>query len=321
MRCAYCRRSIREAQFVRLENRIYHVDCYKRHVQPRCDFCHRPIEQEYVQYEKRSYHRECFQDHVAPKCSLCGKIIEGKLLRDYWGNLYHSQHSGRETQCDYCRRFLSQTLTEGGIKHADGRRICGLCLKTVVGDEVRGKTLLQEVARRLGRHGITVSLKKCGFYLVDRDKLSRISKQPKNRADETGFTYYQSTVRSTRVNNRLSSVKIDIYILTDLPEMHFISTAAHEIMHVWQYLNAPLENDKALCEGSCNYAAFLVLDEHRDDRERNQYDRARYLIDSLFKSRNRYYGQGFRRIHRYVEKRGIPRWLSYMKKSTRLPRA
>lgn len=320
MRCGYCRRSIREAKFVRLNNRDYHVDCYRRHVQPRCAFCNEPIEREYVQYEKRSYHRECFQNHVAPKCSLCGKIIEGKLLRDYWGNLYHPQHSGRETQCEYCRRFISQKATGGGITHADGRRICGLCLKTAIGDEGLGKNLLQDVARRLGRHGITVDLSKCGFYLVDRNRLSRISKQPKNRVEETGFTHYQLTVRSTRVNNRLSSVKIDVYILTDLPEMHFISTAAHEIMHVWQYLNAPLENDKALCEGSCNYAAYLVLQEHHDERKRNDSDRARYLIDSLFKSRNRYYGQGFRHIDRYVEKRGIQRWLSHLKRSTRLPR-
>ncbi len=316
MRCAYCRRSIREGQFVQLKNSYYHVDCYRKHVQPRCDFCHRPIEQDYVQYEKRSYHRECFQNHVAPKCSLCGKTVEGKLLKDYWGNIYHPQHSGRETQCDYCGRFISQRLTGGGITHADGRRICGLCLKTAVGDEGRGKNLLQEVARRLGRHGLTGALNKCRFYLVDRNKLSRISKQPKNSVEETGFTHYQSTM----VNNRLSSVKIDIYILTDLPEMHFISTAAHEIMHVWQYLNAPLENDKALCEGSCNYAAYLVLKEHRDERKRNHSDRALYLIDSLFKSRNRYYGQGFRRIHRYVEKRGIQRWLSHLKRSTRMPR-
>jgi hypothetical protein len=184
-------------------------------------------------------------------------------------------------------------------------------MKTAVKDERRAGELLQQVARDLGHYGIVVDLSGCGFSLVDRDRLSRISRQPRNRIEETGFTHYQSIIQAG--NKSHSSVKIDIYILAAMPEMHFISTGAHEIMHVWQYLNAPLENDKALCEGSCNYASYLILKEHRDER-------ARFLIESLFESKNRYYGQGFRHIHRYVERRGTQSWLSHLQRSSHLPK-
>ncbi len=325
MRCGHCGKVIREAQFVRFDKRNYHLECYRRYVQPRCDFCQKPIEGECVQYERRVYHRDCFQNHVAPRCALCGGVIEGKLLKDFWGNSYHPRHENREAQCDYCKRFISSSLTGGGKTLKDGRRICNLCLRSVVQDGRQARELLQQVARDLHRHGIFVDLSRCGFSLIDRERLSRISGQQRNRIEETGFTHYQSVKRLvtksvTRgmssdvvVDKRHSSVKIDIYVLTVMPEMHFISTAAHEIMHVWQYLNAPLENDKALCEGSCNYASYLILREYCDET-------ARFLIESFFKSKNRYYGQGFRHIHRYVERHGIKSWLSHLRKSSHLPR-
>jgi hypothetical protein len=275
----------------------------------RCDHCQRPIEKEYVHYEKGRYHRECFQKYVAPRCSLCGKIIEGKLLRDYWGNIYHPDHTGKRTQCDYCSRFISEGLTGGGVRYADGRRICGLCHKTAIQDEKKGKAILKAIAERLERYGIEIPHERCGFHLVDRDRLARISRQSRNRTEETGYTHYQGTM----IDSKISSLKIDVYILSGLPKMHLVATAAHEIMHVWQYLNAPLENDRALCEGSCNYASYLILKEYQDGH-------AAYLIDSLFKSKNRLYGEGFRRIRRYVERRGLESWLAHLRRSPRFPR-
>jgi hypothetical protein len=60
--------------------------------------------------------------------------------------------------------------------------------------------------------------------------------------------------------------------------------------------------DEAFEEGSANYAAYLVLRGRPGDEERLHHPRDDGGPD-------RAYGEGFRRVKKYVEGRGIPAWL------------
>lgn len=185
--------------------------------------------------------------------------------------------------------------------------------------------------RRLERLGIKVGGKIANIYLLDRYKLDaqksgatgpgrgggrrRIGGRKKNGgsglqglfgkkqiSEQSGFTKLQKKV----VNGKLSSFTMDIFILEGLPKTHFIATAAHELMHVWQHLFAVPENDLALREGSCNYAAYLVLRELKTPM-------AEYIINSYFENKDKIYGRGFLSVVSLVKRAGLKGWLDYLR--------
>jgi len=84
------------------------------------------------------------------------------------------------------------------------------------------------------------------------------------------------------------------------------------LMHVWHYSQNILENDPAWSEGSCNYAAFLVLNRYSDEQ-------AAYIIAGMNNDPNPVYGEGFRRVKKLVEAKGISSWLESVRKSNSFP--
>ncbi len=304
-RCARCKKPIDNEPYTRVAGKSYH----RRHFL--CAACGTPIAGgSYAKDGGRYYDPDCYRQRVAVRCTLCGEIIQGRFLKDYWGNIYHEGHKDRASRCDYCSRFISEKTTGGGTRYRDGRHICGLCRPAAVQDTKEARELLGDARKRLERYGIAIDRFDPGFHLIDRGKLKRVSRlsRPPD-SEETGFTHF----RSRSLGGRIVSFELNIYILLGLPRGHFIEAAAHELMHVWQYLNAPPKNDRALCEGSCNYAAYLVLQELSGAE-------SKYLVHNLFGSKDRFYGEGFRRVARLVEKRGTKYWLSRLRANRRFPR-
>jgi hypothetical protein len=115
-----------------------------------------------------------------------------------------------------------------------------------------------------------------------------------------GFTDYHE---ERNLFGRTSKRQIDIYLLYGMPRVEMIGTLAHELTHVWQFLSGRLKNDPALSEGSCNFAAYWVLKQMAPGKE------ADFIIESMLRDDNEIYGEGFRRVKRYVEQNGISRWL------------
>ena len=297
--CAYCGRSIGNTQYYKDNGNYYHPDHYKQFIAPKCAVCGQPIEGQYVEYEGKIYHKNHYEEQIALLCSFCGLPINGTYSKTFWGESYHDYHEGRVVKCDYCQRYISDEKTAGGIRYDDGRNICGICLTSVINDDNVARHLFEEVKKELRRYGIDIQWDEIGLYLVDRNYLSSLSDENRVIEKQTGFTYHRfETFRGT-VRNK----KFDIYILKGIPEMEFISTAAHELMHVWMYLNAPYDMDKAISEGSANYASYLVL------KNRSLY-RAKYLIDNLEKDRDYIYGDGYRRIKRLVRAKRVNGWLN-----------
>ncbi len=303
--CRYCRKPI-QGKYITANGYAYHEGCYLKHVAPHCAACGKPLVGEYVVHDGKNYHEACYEQNVASRCALCNGIIEGQHLRDYWGDYYCASHRGKTPECDYCGRFLGDHNNKGGVAYEDGRHVCNLCLKSVINDEPKGRLLLEEVRKRLGEFGVDIPNDRITFQLADRRQIAKQFKR--GVASKAGYVEH----RFERLGNSVVNQEFTIYILRGMPKMHFVSTAAHELMHVWQYLNCPLDNDLALSEGSCNYASLIVLRSVGGKK-------ADYIIESMRKSADPVYGEGFRRVDKLVIKRGQRAWLEHLRHNRDFP--
>jgi hypothetical protein len=300
MKCACCKKAI-TGSYIKSGKEFYHPEHFL------CSFCGKPIGTDSIRHKKRNYHADCFYNNIALKCSICGKPLTGKYIKDFWGNNYHTEHTMKIPQCSYCKRFVSEKLTGGMRKYDDGRIVCNICFRSAVTDLKDAGIRLGEVREILGKYGIKTEPETFKLLLVNKAGLKKISGKSIIE-EQTGYTY----CRKRTVNKSTESVELKIYILTGLPEMHFTMTAAHELMHVWQYLNAPFGNNHILCEGSCNFAASLVLKNYKCKE-------SDYLLNNMLSSRDRAYGRGFKRIAAFVKKNSIKAWLDYLKKNKNMP--
>jgi hypothetical protein len=234
---------------------------------------------------------------MQPKCAYCEKPISGKYFKDYWGSSYCVQHLKTVPQCDYCGRLIGKNSTRGGRTYSDGRKICCICLRNAVSENNKGRQLLQKVHDSLELDGIKISPFKPEFMLISRSKLKHLDR---GRGEKQGFAVFDRQM----VGKRIQSFKMQIYILDGLPEGSFISTCAHELMHIWFYSHNITDISPALTEGSCNMASYLVL-------KRQKTLDAEFLIKGLFESKDKIYGSGFRKVQKLADRRGITSWLEY----------
>lgn len=306
-KCAECKVPIVNEKYYEVSGKYYCEKCYLKLFAPKCAYCGKPIVDEYVTYDGKPYHKSCYRDHIALRCSLCGGIIEDEYLTDFWGNVYHKYHEGNIPKCDYCGRFISDRLTDGGYQYDDGRNICGLCKRTAVENLSEAKHLLDGARMQLARKGIKIESDDIDLHLVDRKQLKDLAHNKSN--DQMGFVKYDARA----VNDVIVSRNFDVYILQRIPKIDFIATAAHELMHIWQYVNAPFGNDLAFCEGSCNYASYIVLQQYPDKK-------SEYVIDIMNKDQDEIYGEGFRQVKKLVKDRGISYWLNWLQKDRNFPK-
>ena len=305
LKCDYCGKQI-AGQYVQYENKYYHQECYNQHVAPKCAVCGKTLEGEWVVYEGKDYHQRCYEDSVALRCSVCGGIIDGEYLIDHWGNKFHKYHESEVTQCAFCGRLFSDPLAGRGHPFDRKRQICESCSEKAVSNEGLGRMLLEEARSRLASAGIVFKHEKIKFELVSADRLSELA--GRDSENHFGLTRYERTRYLGLLENRESTV----YVLTGLPRLHFISAAAHELMHVWLFLNTRQDTEKQLVEGSCNYAATLVLRQYNDEL-------AGYVIKQMDDEPDLTYGEGFRRVKKMADNRGVEYWLQHLRLDPEFP--
>lgn len=271
----------------------------------RCDYCGERITGDYIVVDSHLYHTACYENHIALRCAVCGQIIKGKYYVDYWGNAVHAYHKDEVPHCEYCGRYISDYSTGGGFRYADGRIVCKLCEKTAVEDSAAVDTIKKQVGAILKTYGIDIGDQFIPITLVDKTAMARLDN---SRIDPNGYTYIERTTSfGVTVQQHL-----EVFLLDGMPRMHVIATLAHELMHVWLYNKAPDDMDPALCEGSCNYAAYLVMEKYPGKESEYIRDTFRNETDSI-------YGDGFRGVADYVDKRGTAKWLSYLKSKRNPP--
>jgi LIM domain/Protein DA1 len=305
--CAACGKPIGQATYFKENGQYYDSTCHVKLFAPICAYCGQPIDGIYTVYQDAKYHDSCYRQHVALRCSLCGELIQGEYIVDDWGNSYHKFHQGTAPQCDYCLRFISDSLSMGGTTYPDGRTICGICLQNAIMDEAAGKEVMSEVRDILSEEGVVIEQENIPLILADRDKMKKI--HGSNRADVTGYTFYE---RSSSTLIPVTTRKYKIYMLTGLPRIAYIQGIAHELMHVWLYRHASLEMDDTLREGSCNFAAYLVL-QHYAGKE------TEFMTKNMMQDPDSIYGEGFRRVKTWVEQKGASEWLDYLRHSNQMP--
>jgi hypothetical protein len=303
--CYHCGGAI-AGRFVQYDGHIYHTDCYEKYVAPRCGVCGEPIIGTWIVYEGGTYHQHCYEAKVALRCSVCGEIIEGEYLYDHWGNAYHSWHSSEIAHCSFCGRLLSDPEAGGGKRLHGDKFVCSKCDRDAVRDADEAAELLEQVRHHLAEVGITIRHQQIGFDLITPQRMAELSNT--HDSDHFGLTQYQESLWL----GLLSEQKFSVSVLEGMPRMHFILTAAHELMHVWLYLNAPEKGDQALVEGSCNYAGLLVLQKYDDEM-------VEYVIRQLEEEPDSIYGEGFRRVRRLVDNRGVKFWLEHLQFDPEFP--
>jgi hypothetical protein len=297
--CAACYKAI-TGGCVKTDGRIYHPSCYHQHVAPRCADCMRVIEGEYVIYHDKNYHQHCYEDQVALRCSHCGEIIDGDYIFDHWGNKYHPWHKTEIGTCSFCGRLLSDPVAEGGHSFDFERSICTRCDREAIHDEAEGLRLLEQTRNLIAGAGVEVVHEEIEFKLISPEEMARLT--GRGVSNHLGLTQFEESSWFGLLDDK----EFTIYILVGLPRSHFILTAAHELMHVWQYLNASEEGEPPLVEGSCNYAALLALQQLNDSQ-------AEYALMQLKEEPDLIYGDGFRRVKKLVDQRGLDFWLEHLK--------
>jgi len=303
--CAHCGKPF-AGKYVEYQGKLYHIDCYQDNVAARCAHCGKVLSGNYVALDGQQYHESCYLDNVAIHCSHCGETIEEAYLSDFWGNAYHKYHEDSADMCEYCGRFISNRLTAGGKTYVDGRTICGLCSPKAIDDVGRARRVLDEAAKYLSLAGIEVDPYAIELFLAERDELAGMSKRPGH--DLMGFTRYLYR----KAGETIIDERFKVYLLRGMPRTHMIAAGAHELMHVWQFKHANTDGNDQLCEGSSNYAAFLILGRFPDKD-------AEYVRRSLSESTDIIYGSGFRRVARMVASEGIEFWLRSIIESDQFP--
>jgi len=305
--CAYCRKPIGTSRYFTQNGLRYDSTCFVNEISARCAYCRKPVGTNWVTYDGQEYHKECYDNFVALRCSFCGEIIDGEYLRDQWGNTYHEYHKN-EPRCQYCGRLFT-AATNGGERFSDGRSECGVCLENAVCKKLDAETIMYDVKATLASLGIGIDRDKLPVKLVDAGQLSTRHGNRRNDLELAGLTQFE---KSSWLYGLVNSKKFTIYILHSLPRKHYVATIAHELMHVWLGLNAPMTQSSAMVEGTCNYAAYLILKQLADEESER-------MIDQMTGSTDPNYGEGFRRVKAQVELLTLPGWLEYLKKNERPP--
>lgn len=300
--CDHCGKKI-EDRYVSVEEKNYHPECYENFIVEKCSFCSKPLIGQFIEKDGKRYHEKCFLDNIALRCDLCGEVIKGSYISDYWGNRYHITHQLNESKCDYCGRYISGKLTGGGSKYNDGRVVCGICELTAISNTGKAKSVLAEVRESLEKFGVEIEYESINLKLVDKNELIKITNEiDADRSDPRGFAEYKFVTSNDQIIER----EITIYILNGIPKKEFEAVAAHELMHVWQYLYAKQKLKPQFSEGSAELASYLYHNQFDDDY-------SRFIIYKTKTNENRTYGEGFRRIKRVVDKLGLDYTLKHIK--------
>ncbi len=298
--CTACGKPI-EGDAFHTQGRVYHPNCFV------CAVCERPITGSYSEQKGTVYHNDCFLERVALKCALCQDVLRGEYLQDYWGNSYCKRHDGEAPMCDSCGRFVSEKLTGGGTRYDDGRFICNICKPASMTDVDDILEIVYEVGEHMKTFGMNVDYNGIKIHLIGRDKMQTLSGHHSNGL--RGFTDYRE---DWRVFGKSKNRQMDIYLLYGMPRMEIINTVAHELAHVWQFNHARFRNEREWSEGSCNYAAYLVLGKYPGKE-------SSFFRTSLTRDTDPVYGDGFRRVKTLADAEGKKAWLRYLTKSADFP--
>ncbi len=304
--CDHCNKEIK-GRYTTYNGNNYHKECYNIVSFFPCAYCNTNITDSYITYENKSYHDSCYTNKVALRCSLCSEVINEDYIYDRYKNNYHASHKQDSKKCEYCGGYFDNTTQKKGISYLDGRGICLTCAEDAITEMSDVEPLLVEVNEMLKAYQLDIPLQKVSVHLVNKTELEELVHN--TISNPQGFTiFYQEK----NIFGMTLKRDINIYLLNGVPKLSIIKIIAHEFNHVWQGLHSPKDVEAPFCEGSCNYVAYLILQQYPDDY-------AFFLIDRLLEDSDPDYGEGFRRVVRFVKEQGYTAWMERLKKHNTFP--
>jgi hypothetical protein len=237
---------------------------------------------------------------------VCGKVVLEEFFVDRRGNAVCKRHKDDAKRCSACQAFLSPIYNGSWEKYDDGRLVCEICLTNTITEIRDADKLMSEVKDELANLGIVVD-KKFKLAFVSIQDLN--SKFDNYQVDHLGVTLFE---KSEMLGGLFSFKKFEINVLYGLPKPLLKSVLAHELMHVWLFANSPQPQDQQMCEGTCQYAAYLAL-------QNDPSEDAKFFLDHLLEQDDEIYGQGFQKVLGYVNGVGLNPWLDYLKHNKDAP--
>ncbi len=304
--CSNCLKPIADQRFFIHNERYYDSVCLVNFVAERCEYCRRPVISESIYFDSKFYHATCYNEFVGKRCVVCGQAAQGEFFVDNRGNAVCQNHKNDALKCNACQKFLSPVFNGSWDQLADGRHICSQCGVTAVNKIDNVRKLAAEVQEYLRAAGVNID-QKFKLAFVSLQELN--SKSENFQTDQLGATLYK---KSEMLGGLISSEKYEIRVLYGLPRSQLRAVLAHELMHVWQFAHAPRPQNQQMCEGTCQYAAYLVL---QNDRTED----GRFFLDLLINQDDEIYGQGFKKVLSYINSIGLNPWLDYLKHNKEAP--
>jgi len=230
--------------------------------------------------------------------------LEDTFIEDIYHIKYHKYHKNEYPVCDCCNRIICQRVTQGGRRYSDGRNICNICFASAVFDQREIERLLEKVAYRLTGLGIKFNLRNIRIIGVDRNILKN---KAKNFTDKMqGCCNSETITKYTNDKQTNRTFTHVIYILSGIPATTIESTIAHELMHSWIFENTKNNLPDRICEGSCNYTAYLYLQTINSSA-------ATEVLKLLENDPDPVYGKGFLEIRNKFQFKSVNNFLSFLK--------
>jgi hypothetical protein len=303
--CAKCGKPISGSY--KVENgKYYHPDCSAIETGLICAYCNKVITGDYITSKGKVYHPECYNNNVVPQCSVCLQPLSGEYKIDVYGNKFHAYHASEFNKCDNCGRLICPELTGGGISYGDGRHICNICYKKAVFTERDINDLLDKVMNKLNDLGFDLKSDNISIQGVNLNELKRVSGTD-TFSELEGFC--SSDASSETINGILQrkTFTSKIYVLNGIPAINLEAIIAHELMHAWMFQNTKNEQSSEVCEGSCNYIAYLYLLASSDPE-------VQYILKRMDKNPDIVYGGGYLKIKERFGGKPLSALMDYLKK-------
>ena len=229
---------------------------------------------------------ETFNLFKPVRCVICGQyILIGRYALDSWNQAAHDFH--KISFCFSCGRII----VKNGLVLPDSRQLCEICQPSVVKTPLQIEWVDKRVRAILTSVSITDIPQDIQIEIVDPYQFMRIKGNNKIDLNQHGLAISKKITSKGVPKNEHK-----VYILDHLPKIAFAGVLAHELLHIWQNdkgINPPSD----ICEGFCDLGSYAVY-----SAINNQL--ALHFIEQLEKSDNPVYGEGYRKVKRYLDQNG-----------------
>lgn len=299
LRCAGCKKAITKGKYVNARGKNWHPECFC------CVSCGKKLfGASFYEREGKPWCVSCYEKAFVLHCDVCGVALGSEYKQDVWGNRYCPRHEASPGVCDYCGRVMSKTLTGGGRRYRDGRKVCAVCQASAVSTLGLAESFTAIVRDFFGKRGLALE---AALPL----KLVLPGSMPRGEHGEDRLGTITKLVHTR--NGRESGREVEaVFVMHGMPAEKFCEVLAHEYGHAWLFMHGYPKLPRQAEEGLAQLFAHTWLAERGT------------VFSSLLKkaaeeNKDEIYGKGLRRALKALRRMGMTELLAYVKIHRDLP--